>query len=161
MCEKFENIKDKVIGVMAENFSGYHFDFMEDPEDESVIYINLYDVDDCDVGNFKRFIRSELRDKFRDDVLLVPSIISHEDTKMCYAQYLRKPRPVIVIDEPEAHLKEDIAKRIQLLLSGECETRKMTFDIDNWIGDRMIMSTFQSMKGFEHGEYGISQNLAA
>lgn len=162
MCDKFESIRNEVVKIMTSNFEGYHFDFMEDPEDESVIYINLYDVDESDACEFKRRIRTSIRDKFRELVLIVPSIISHEDTKTCYEQYLRVREPMIEIDNPDAHLHLDLAQRLQYLVGNRpVESEQTVFSFYNWIGDRMIEPKCKPRKERKNGECRIYQCCAA
>jgi len=101
MNERFEILKDKLHSIVNNLFTGYHHCFEEDPEDSSVIYVNLYDVDPADVQNFKKTIRKEIRDVFKSEgILFVPAIFTTEETRTCYGQeYYRIPEMIPVLTE--------------------------------------------------------------
>ena len=101
MHERFERVKDKVQAIMDNLFVGYRYSFEEDPEDSSVIYVNLFDVDPERVQDFKKLIRKEIRDVFEcEDILFVPSIVTSDETRRCYGeQYLRSPDPIAALTE--------------------------------------------------------------
>ena len=101
MHERFEKVKDRVKAIMDNMFVGYRYSFEEDPEDSSVIYVNLFDVDPESVQDFKKLIRKEIRDVFEcEDILFVPSIVTSDETRKCYGeQYLRSPDPIAVLTE--------------------------------------------------------------
>ena len=159
MCENFEKIKSEVEEFMKSNFTSYKFDFMEDPEDESVIYINLYDVADADVQEFKRLIRANIRDRFRKDVLIVPAIFTHAETEQCYPDNLRE---IIRVSEPDATLHEDIAIQLHNLIAEHEVVRPLKFGFRKWAG--MVSSVGSVGNSQEEDEYvreRFDQNIAA
>ena len=101
MHERFEKVKDRVKAIMDNMFVGYRYSFEEDPEDSSVIYVNLFDVDPENVQDFKKLIRKEIRDVFEcEDILFVPSIFTADETRKCYGeQYMRHADSIAALTE--------------------------------------------------------------
>lgn len=114
MHERFERVKDKVQAIMDNLFVGYRYSFEEDPEDSSVIYVNLFDVDPERVQDFKKLIRKEIRDVFEcEDILFVPSIVTSDETRRCYGeQYLRSPDPIAALTE-RSSLAPSLVERLR------------------------------------------------
>ncbi len=114
MHERFERVKDKVQAIMDNLFVGYRYSFEEDPEDSSVIYVNLFDVDPERVQDFKKQIRKEIRDVFEcEDLLFVPSVVTSDETRRCYGeQYLRSPDPIAVLTE-RSSLAPSLVERLR------------------------------------------------
>lgn len=117
MHKNFEKLKDRVDAIMRNMFAVYHYVFDEDPEDSSVIYVNLYDVDPKDVQNFKKIIRREIRDVFKDeDILFVPAIFTTEETRMCYGEKFLRVPTCVFIDEEDFSLHDELLKQLESVL---------------------------------------------
>lgn len=87
----------KVRSAVAAEFPGYCVSFMEDPDDSSVVLVRLYDVETSNIGDFKARLRDVLRNRvgaLKAD--LIPSIVSSENTRKYYAEYVRQE---VFIDE--------------------------------------------------------------
>ena len=90
-----KNDETMVRNAVAATFPGYCVSFMEDPDDPSVVFVRLYDVAVSDIEPFKQKLRKVLREDVRvSDADLIPSIVSHENTRKYYAEYLRKEVPI-------------------------------------------------------------------
>ncbi|MBQ2632544.1 MAG: hypothetical protein IJG13_22925, partial [Kiritimatiellae bacterium] len=92
-----DNEKAEVKSAVETEFPGYCISFMEDPDDSSVVLVRLYDVDVSNISEFKARLRDVLRNKVK--VLkadLIPSIVSSENTRKYYAEYVRQD---VFIDE--------------------------------------------------------------
>lgn len=89
--EYFSDADEKIVeAAINAEFPGYHFSFMEDPDDASVIFVRLYDVDESCIASFKKRLRHVLREEIGDmRADLIASVVSSEDTQKYYAEYLR------------------------------------------------------------------------
>lgn len=99
----------KVKAAVEEAFPGHYVSFMEDPDDSSVVLVRLYDIEVSDIGESKAKLRDVLRNKvgtLRAD--LVPSIVSHENTRKYYAEYLRRE---VLIDDSALKLLVEMKYR--------------------------------------------------
>ena len=117
------SIEDKVRKCIDRHFSGYKFSIMEDPEDETVKFIRLYDVADADVKSF----RSRLWDAIETDLEIqgmsfVPSIVSHSNTEKFYSDCQRSSSPV--------YIYEDLSLQDETLRMLEGELKKLNYPIE-------------------------------
>ena len=86
-----KNNETMVRNAVAATFPGYCVSFMEDPDDSSVVFVRLYDVAENDITAFKQKLRKVLReDVCNIEADLIPSIVSSENTRLYYSEYLRQ-----------------------------------------------------------------------
>ena len=108
--EYFSDADEKIVeAAINAEFPGYHFSFMEDPDDASVIFVRLYDVDESCIASFKKRLRHVLREEIGDmRADLIASVVSSEDTQKYYAEYLRAE---VQVSEDEIALLVGSSKR--------------------------------------------------
>lgn len=71
-------------------FPDYKISFMCDPDDKRIVLLRMYDVAEQDIVVFKDRLYDILDGMFSDmSVELIPSLVSSEDTRKYYAEYLR------------------------------------------------------------------------
>lgn len=144
MHKNFEKLKDSVDAIMRSMFAGYHYVFDEDPEDSSVIYVNLYDVDPQDVQNFKKIIRNNIRDVFRDEnILFVPAIFTTEETRKCYGEEFLKVNKIALVDEVDLSLHDELLRQLEDVLNNIDYTIEVKCDSINTDLPRAEMSQYE------------------
>lgn len=159
MHKNFEKLKDRVDAVMRNMFAGYHYVFDEDPEDCSVIYVNLYDVDPKDIQNFKKIIRREIRDVFKDeDILFVPAIFTTEETRMCYGEEFLRVPTCVFIDEADLSLHGEALLKIKYALKNYDSPFETKCDFPSVKFPEQEKHTFgiSPVEGFEDGGCGYA-----
>ena len=159
MHKNFEKLKDRVDAIMRNMFAGYHYVFDEDPEDSSVIYVNLYDVDPKDVQNFKKIIRREIRDVFKDeDILFVPAIFTTEETRMCYGEEFLRVPTCVFIDEEDLSLHGETLRRIELALKNFDFLTENKCDFPKVVLPEQVKQKFviPQVESFENGGCGYA-----
>lgn len=96
-----KNDEARIMNVVKAAFPDYKISFMQDPDDESVVLVRLYDVAEQDAKTFKDRLYEVLdRASQGMNAEFIASIVSSDDTRMYYADYLRG----------EALIDEDVAR---------------------------------------------------
>lgn len=78
--------------TVVEKFPGYKVSFLQNPDDESIIAVRLYDVENSDVSEYRKEV-DKICCTFEEilpyNVCLVPSIVNSTDTEKYYPEYKR------------------------------------------------------------------------
>lgn len=103
-----KNDEARIMNVVKAAFPDYKISFMQDPDDESVVLVRLYDVAEQDAKTFKDRLYEVLdRESQGMNAEFIASIVSSDDTRRYYADYLRGEA---LIDEDVARLNQAYGK---------------------------------------------------
>lgn len=87
---EMKRIEDIVRENMLCYFPDYSYALTEDPEDETVKFIRLYDVDDAEVRTFRTRLWEIIDEHLEfDGISFVPSVVSHTNTAKFYSDRLK------------------------------------------------------------------------
>lgn len=92
-------VEESLRAELISEFVGYVVGFSHDPDDTSIVYADIYDVDEHDITMCKDRCWNII-DKYENDIsdrCYIPSITRHDDTALFYSSYVEKRQPSLVV----------------------------------------------------------------